>query len=170
VVSRQTDQHDGDSETMSKKMKPLPHDIALHELFTHQSRAYRQLSRIFHSGARATSKDLGMLMNMSMGSILMALKVFREHNLIYVCGWEQGGGTNLLAVYRAGNFKDVAKPPPLPVTQRRAESKKLKEMAEQTKQEDAGIYQELASALVPRRTEEEQHDVNWMYLNWISER
>lgn len=154
---------------MGYKMKPLPDGTTMQDLLNHtQSRAYRQLSRIFYSGAAVSTKDLVGMTNVSISSIWVAVKAMKDAGLIYIVRWEkpQNGGTTTLAVYKMGNMKDAPKPAPLPHTQKRQAYK------EQTPLEkappDVTVWHELANALVPKRTPEEIWEVNWRYLCWLN--
>jgi hypothetical protein len=43
---------------MPYKMKPLPDDIKLEDLFNHDSMAYRQIARIFFNGHAKNTREL----------------------------------------------------------------------------------------------------------------
>jgi len=157
---------------MAYKMKPLPEGVTLEDLFKHGSAAYRQVARVFFNGHAVTTKELHSITNMSMGSIWAAVKAFRESKLIYVTKWlpPEVGSTNALPVYRAGNKPDAVKPKPknpmAAINSRRFRDNQRAKLFGPEVDSTAGI--ELAKALVPQRTVEEQRKVNWGYLCHIN--
>jgi DNA-binding transcriptional MocR family regulator len=157
---------------MPYKMKPLPDDIKLEDLFTHDSMAYRQIARIFFNGHAKNTRELAQEINMSLGSVLMAVKVFKAKGLIHINGWTKEGKhpTTVLPIYRAGKREDAPRPPPKSATQSEG-NKKHRQSLRNRLLDEANKYEwkGIAEALVPQRTVEEVAEVNRLYLNWISE-
>lgn len=156
---------------MGYRMQPIPAGTTLQDLTKHSgSRAHRQISKLFLVGGQYTCNDLAALTGLSSGSTWASVNTMKTAGLIYISNWQRpkNGGTTLSAMYSAGNKKDAPRPPPLPQSQRRMSYAKKQVVVEEPTI-DPTHWQELAKALVPRRNEQEQHEVNRLYLNWISE-
>jgi DNA-binding FadR family transcriptional regulator len=157
---------------MPYKMKPLPDDIKLEDLFTHDSMAYRQIARIFFNGHAKNTRELAQEINMSLGSVLMAVKVFKAKGLIHINGWTKEGKhpTTVLPIYRAGKREDAPRPPPKSATQSERNKKPRQSLRNRLLHEgDKYEWKGIAEALVPHRTPEQVAEINRLYLQWISE-
>jgi len=92
----------------------------------------------------------------------------RHYKFIYISGWRKTTGKGRAPVYSVGNLPD--EPRDNVKKKKSADYAAIKELAlaQQTKdQQTAARCKELASRLVPIRTEEQRHQVNRQYLSWL---
>lgn len=116
-----------------------------------------------------TVPEIQELAGCSADSVRTLLKVLRAIKGVYISDWRQG--RNATAVYSLGSLPDVEKPvlerSTVLVSKQAApvsvEREAIKEEALSSQ------YQALIKALVPKRNEQEQREINRLYLNWISE-
>jgi hypothetical protein len=141
------------------------------ELFYHVRRSYRTIARLFHSGARMTTKQMCRAISMSEGTVLETVNHMRQARLIHVAGWTKSElhATLLVPIYQLGNSPDVPKPAPKDTTAASRSKEHRQRIKDQEQEQSRYAWHGLAQALVPSRNEQEQHQVNRLYLNWISE-
>ena len=153
-------------------MKPLPLDTKLEDLHNHKSRAYRQISKLLLTGGEFTTKELTKQIEMSEAAVWVVIKALRELGLVHICNWikPENSPRATIPVHKAGSDPDAPRPPAKDATQKER-SKKFRQEKQQRLLEEQNKYswQGIAEALVPVRTVQEQHEVNRLYLNWISE-
>lgn len=140
------------------------------ELFNHQRKSYRTVSRLLHTGEKMTTKYIAEQIEMSEGTVLDCVNHFREVGLIHIAGWEfsQLTSTILVPVYQLGNAPDVPKPKPKRADSAYRSKLHREKMKEREAQEDTYRWQGLVQALIPKRTEEEMRKVNWAYWCYIN--
>ena len=157
---------------MGYKNKPIPAGAKLEDVFKHTSGVYRHVARLFFDGFSGTTKDLVEQTNVSITSVWTAVKAFREAGLIYVSAWVKADNISptLIAIYKAGNQPDAARPIPKDPTQSERNKKHRRAVRDRLLHEgDKYNWQGIAEALVPRRTPEEVAEINKLYVQWITE-
>ena len=157
---------------MGYRVKPIPRDATLETLFMHTSGVYRQVARLFFNGFSGTTHDLAAKLDVSLSSVWMAIKAFKQAELIHIVRWVKPDNKpkSVMAVYCAGNEPDAPKPKPKDPTQV-ARNKKHRTLVKDKVEHEQDKYdwQGIAQALVPQRTPEQVAEINRLYLNWISE-
>lgn len=157
---------------MGYKLSPVPKGAKLEDLFTHKSNIYRQAARLFFGGHALTTNQLAEVTGMSLSSVWVAVKAFKDAGLIYISKWvkPEDKPTSVLPVYRAGNKVDAARPKPKSPTQNERNKKHRQLVKDKLEHEqDKYNWKGIAEALVPKRTPEQVAEVNRLYLNWVSE-
>jgi hypothetical protein len=91
----------------------------------------------------------------------------KRRRFIHICGWEKTNANGRAPMYAVGDQPDA----PRPETKRPAThgEQKARVVVHHTIAEKHIQYcNKLQKALVPKRNEQEQREVNKQYLNWIS--
>jgi hypothetical protein len=105
------------------------------------------------------------------GTIRTTINNMRRIKAVYVSGWKQTGenSSGVAAVYSVGNLPDAEKP--MSKRALRAAGRPVPPPPPPDPTHDSYMseyYKELAGALVPKRNEQEQREVNWKYLCHIN--
>ena len=125
-----------------------------------------------------TTHEIKELAGCSAYSVRTVLKAMRAIESVYICEWRRTsmtGLTGFAAVYRVGSSPDVEKPTVVngqilePNKVNPKVNKKDKDVKVTEPSPEVLHYKAIAKALVPKRNEKEQREVNSLYLNWISE-
>jgi hypothetical protein len=124
-----------------------------------------------------TAYEIQDLAECSVYSVRSVLKAMQAIKAVYICEWRRTSTTGLTAAYKVGSLPDAEKPKLIRdqvLVQKNIEQPVVKKSKEAKVIEVAPcpITQHLialAKALVPERNEQEQREVNRLYLNWISE-
>jgi hypothetical protein len=127
-----------------------------------------------------TAYEIQDLAGCSVYSVRSVLKAMKALKGVYVCDWRRTsmtGLTGFAAVYKVGSLPDVERPKVVGdqvVAPKKAKAPVIKKDKEVKVIEapPCPITQHLialSKALVPKRNEQEQQEVNRLYLNWISE-
>lgn len=116
-----------------------------------------------------TVPEIQELAGCSADTVRTTLKTMQQIKGVYIADWRHGN--NITPVYAVGSLPDVEKP--LSVREKVAVQKKASMpcIAQAEGIEDSpetSHYKALAEALVPKRDEQEQREVNWKYLCHIS--
>jgi len=120
-------------------------------------------------GEGATIDELVKLTSVSRSRVKALLSDMRHYKFIYISGWRKTTGKGRAPVYSVGNLPD--EPRDNIKKRKSAEYAAIKhQVSEQQKrmQQISDRCVELAKRLVPKRTDEQQREVNRQYLNWIS--
>ena len=120
-------------------------------------------------GEGATIDELVKLTSVSRSRVKALLSDMRHYKFIYISGWRKTTGKGRAPVYSVGNLPD--EPRDNIKKRKSAEYAAIKHQASEKrkkKQEIADRCAELAKRLIPKRTVEQQREVNRQYLNWIS--
>ena len=124
-----------------------------------------------------TAYEIQDLAECSVYSVRSVLKAMQAIKAVYICEWRRTSTTGLTAAYKVGSLPDAEKPKIVRdqvLVQKNIEQPVVKKSKEDKVIEAAPcpITQHLialSKALVPKRNEQEQQEVNRLYLNWISE-
>lgn len=143
------------------------------DLYESPKKAHREVSKQLALLGTATVEELRNATGQTKYSVLMAVKNFRDWNMIHAVGWDFIPPATYVARYGLGGGEDAPK-----VLKRGKSSLTVKEktaIAEAAPKPEEievtvkyGHCEELAKALVPTRNEKEQYEINRLYLNWIS--
>jgi len=90
---------------------------------------------------------------------------------VYIVGWRRTAPTALTALYAMGSLPDVEKPASVrdqELVRKKVGKFIITPVAAVEASPEMLHYKALAEALVPKRNEQEQREVNSMYLNHIS--
>jgi hypothetical protein len=140
------------------------------DLLWHTRRSYRQVAKVLYDGAEMTARDIAKTTGISLASVQSSLADFKNMKMAHVCRWEkpEHQPTTTLAVYKIGDGEDAPRPKPRYLDD--GQTKKARAQAKLDAQEvQTQTWKDLAGRLVPKRTSQEQYEVNRLYLNWISE-
>jgi len=119
-----------------------------------------------------TAYEIQDLAGCSVYSVRTVLKTMKAIKGVYIVGWRRTAPTSLTAVYAMGSLPDVEKPTSVRDRElvRKKVSKRVIRAVEVVEDSPESLhYKALAEVLVPKRNEQEQREVNRLYLNWISE-
>ena len=119
-----------------------------------------------------TAYEIQDLAGCSVYSVRTVLKTMKAIKGVYIVGWIRTAPTSLTAVYAMGSLPDVEKPTSVRDKElvRKKVSKLIIRPVEVVEDSPESLhYKALAEVLVPKRNEQEQREVNRLYLNWISE-
>ena len=119
-----------------------------------------------------TAYEIQDLAGCSVYSVRTVLKTMKAIKGVYIVGWRRTAPTSLTAVYAMGSLPDVEKPTSVRDKElvRKKVSKLIIRPVEVVEDSPETLHHKaLAEALVPKRNEQEQREVNRLYLNWISE-
>ena len=119
-----------------------------------------------------TAYEIQDLAGCSVYSVRTVLKTMKAVKGVYIVGWRRTAPTALTALYAMGSLPDVEKPTSVRDRElvRKKVSKRVIRAVEAVEDSPESLhYKALAEVLVPKRNEQEQREVNRLYLNWISE-
>ena len=131
------------------------------------------IAELFLSGEEFSVGRLAKAMKLSNTNARIQLDFLIKHKLVYLHRWDKTFSHNWTAIFKAGDkphapspsmknalaIKKPAPPPPPPKPMSVTEA----EAAEQIRH-----LKDLAAALIPVRSAQEQHEVNWNYWRHIS--
>lgn len=151
-----------------KPGKAYRHTEKFEELYTHPRESYRKISKALYrlqpTCVTMIAEDVGLTRQ----TVRNAVKAFRDMGLIYITHWASTKGSAKLPFYRVGDRPDSIRK-----TDKHYYYEKPKKQTVVKKiqvwEEPTVNWGELSRALAPRRNEEEVHEINRLYLNWISE-
>jgi len=134
------------------------------------------IAELFLSGKEFSVGQLAKAMKLSNTNARIQLDFLIKHKLVYLHRWDKTHSHNWTAMFIAGdkphapspNMKNaltIKKPEPPPPPPPKPLSATAADAAAQL-----AHLKELASALVPIRTPEEQHAVNWAYWEHLAGR
>lgn len=138
---------------------------SFNDMLAHPTKSYKTVAQALKDNQPIDSIKLSELTGFNQSTVRGVIKFCRDNNLIYISQWGVPTKEARLAMYSVGNKPDAERPDRL---FKYRPSKKDKTPLVFTKVGLADM-KELAAALVPKRTPEEQAEVNRLYLNWISE-
>lgn len=107
----------------------------------------------------------------SVYSVRTVIKAMQAIKSVYIADWIRTAPTSLTAVYAMGSLPDVEKPTSVrdkELVQKKVSKPVIKPVAVVEDSPEVLHYRALAQALVPKRNEQEQQEVNWKYLCHIS--
>jgi len=119
-----------------------------------------------------TAYEIQDLAGCSVYSVRTVLKTMKAIEGVYIVGWRRTAPTALTALYAMGSLPDVEKPASVrdqELVRKKVGKLIITPVAAVEASPEMLHYKALAEALVPKRNEQEQREVNSMYLNWISE-
>ena len=119
-----------------------------------------------------TAYEIQDLAGCSVYSVRTVLKTMKAIKGVYIVGWRRTAPTALTALYAMGSLPDVEKPASVrdqELVQKKVRKLIITPVAAVEARPEMLHYKALAEALVPKRNEQEQREVNRLYLNWISE-
>ena len=119
-----------------------------------------------------TAYEIQDLAGCSVYSVRTVLKTMKAIKGVYIVGWRRTAPTALTALYAMGSLPDVEKPAPVrdqELVQKKVSKLIITPVAAVEASPEMLHYKALAGVLVPKRNEQEQQEVNRLYLNWISE-
>jgi hypothetical protein len=132
-----------------------------------------KIARVIARGEKGlTTYEIQDLADCSVYSVRTVLKAMQSIKAIYICEWRRTSLTGLTAVYKVGSLPNVEKPKSVrdqAVVRKEAAPPVIKKVEVVKDSPEVLHYKALAKALVPKRNEQEQREVNSLYLNWISE-
>jgi hypothetical protein len=150
--------------------KPTTPPRSYNDLLWHSRPSYRQVAYALNKGAELTGVQITELTGVTHTSVKNALAYFKQLNFIHVCRWEfpEDKPNSTYAVYVKGAGVNVPKPAPRYLDDYKAKKEEAQELK---RHQEQGVqpWRELVRCLVPTRNEQEQREVNRLYLNWISE-
>jgi hypothetical protein len=119
-----------------------------------------------------TAYEIQDLAGCSVYSVRTVLKTMKAIEGVYIVGWRRTAPTALTALYAMGSLPDVEKPASVrdqELVRKKVGKLIITPVAAVEASPEMLHYQALAGVLVPKRNEQEQREVNRLYLNWISE-
>ena len=134
-----------------------------------QSKIARVIAR---ANKGLTAYEIQDLAGCSVYSVRTVLKTMKAIKGVYIVGWRRTAPTALTALYAMGSLPDVEKPAPVrdqELVQKKVSKLIITPVAAVEASPEMLHYKALAGVLVPKRNEQEQQEVNRLYLNWISE-
>lgn len=139
------------------------------DLLWHPRISYRKVSKALYDGDELTSPQIAEMTGVSLTSVKNSLAYFKQLGFVHVCRWEmpEDKPNSVFAVYKLGKGLNAPKPAPRYLEDYRAK-KAEKEEAKKIAQQGVQAWKTLTECLVPKRSDEEIHEVNWRYLCWIS--
>ena len=147
--------------------KAYKHIEKFEELYEHPRESYRTVAKALYRLQPTCVAMIASDTGLTCQTVRNIIKAFRDLGLIYVTHWAATKGSAKLPFYRVGDRPDSI---------RKTDSiKQYGKVKKQTVIKKLPVWElddswvELAKALVPRRTETEIHEINRLYLNWISE-
>jgi hypothetical protein len=118
-----------------------------------------------------TAYEIQDLAGCSVYSVRTVLKTMKAIEGVYIVGWRRTAPTALTALYAMGSLPDVEKPASVrdqELVRKKVGKFIITPVAAVEASPEMLHYKALAEALVPKRNEQEQREVNSMYLNHIS--
>lgn len=115
-----------------------------------------------------TVPEIQELAGCSADTVRTTLKTMQQIKGVYIADWKHG--KTITPVYAVGSLPDVEKP--LSVREKVSAQKKAPVAAASVvvaASPEVTHFKNIASALVPKRNDQEQQEINRLYLNWISE-
>jgi hypothetical protein len=119
-----------------------------------------------------TAYEIQDLAGCSVYSVRTVLKTMKAIKGVYIVGWRRTAPTALTALYAMGSLPDVEKPASVrdqELVQKKVSKIIITPVEAVEASPETLHYKALAGVLVPKRNEQEQQEVNRLYLNWISE-
>lgn len=147
--------------------KAYRHIEKFEELYTHPRHTYQKIAKALFKLQPTCVTQIAVDTGYSKQTVRNAVKFFRELGLIYVTHWASTKGSAKTPFYRVGNRPDSIRKTDKLYHYEKPKKQTVVKKIPVWEPDDSWI--ELAKALVPRRTEEEIHEINRLYLNWISE-
>lgn len=131
-------------------------------------KAIQNVAEKFMTGAEYTVSGLAAELGMSLTNTREQIYYLQKHKLIYIAKWGKTLSNNWTAMYKAGNDANVPAPGGIStLVVKTPEPPPPKKPVEPT---PLSYLNELAKALIPTRTEQEQYEVNWAYWNHLARR
>lgn len=131
-------------------------------------KAIQNVAEKFMTGAEYTVSGLAAELGMSLTNTREQIYYLQKHKLIYIAKWSKTRSNNWTAMYKAGNDANVPAPGGIStLVVKTPEPPPPKKPVEPT---PLNYLNELAKALIPTRTEQEQYEVNWAYWNHLARR
>ena len=148
--------------------KAYKHIEKFEELYTHPRKTYQKVAKSLFKLQPTCVTMIAADTGYSKQTVRNTVKAFRELGLVYITHWAATKGSARLPFYRVGNRPDsVRKSDKFYHYEKPTKQTVVKKIPVWEEPDDSWV--ELARALVPRRTEAEVHEINRLYLNWISE-
>lgn len=119
-----------------------------------------------------TAYEIQDLAGCSVYSVRTVLKTMKAIKGVYIVDWVRTAPTALTAVYAMGSLPDVEKPTSVrdkELMQKKVSKRAIRPVEVVEDSPETLHYRALTKAIVPKRNEQEQQEVNRLYLNWISE-
>lgn len=130
-------------------------------LFSSDDRT-RAIAEVLHD-APSTVSEICNLTGYTDDKVRITLDRFRRNKLAHISQWARVNAYGVAALYKAGPGIDAERPRAADPNETIREDRTAKALVSNLLH-----YQELSAAIVPRRTEQEQYEVNQRYLNWLS--
>lgn len=118
-----------------------------------------------------TVYEIQDLAGCSVYSVRSVIKTMQAIKGVYIIDWRRTSSTAVTAVYAVGSLPDADRPTSFhkrEIVRRNADRLAAKTIEAIKDSAEALHYKALAHALVPKRDEQEQREVNNRYLNYIT--
>lgn len=132
----------------------------LEDLYSHPTKSYRAVYAAIEELQPVGSTGVRERTGYSVNIVNDRIKFLKNHGLIHIAKWDTVRCTRF-ALYAVGRKDDA----PRPVTQYQEYIKTRNDYVPPSMSDHVKDLQE---ALVPKRSPEEIHKVNWAYLKYIS--
>jgi hypothetical protein len=126
----------------------------------------REVAKALASSGAHTVQELCDLTGCTSTTVRTTLIEMKRRRFVYISGWCKTSQSGRAPIFSVGDQPDVERPSPKRAATHAEQTQRI---AEHDHVADALALhcQSLAAALVPRRTAQEQHNVNWQYLAWL---
>jgi hypothetical protein len=136
------------------------------DYFTCPHTKQREVAKALARAGACTVKQLCDLSSCTATTVRTTLIEMKRRRFVYISGWYTTSQSNRAPIFSVGDQPDVERPRPKHAATRAEQNRRT---AEHDPVADAlSLHcRSLATALVPRRTAQAQHHVNWQYLAWL---
>lgn len=117
-----------------------------------------------------TVTEIQTLAGCSAATVRTTVQIMRRIKGVYVIAWRHG--KVIMPIYAVGSLPDAVKPESARAQVRKKAPPSTASVAASVVVEvspEVLHFKNIASALVPKRNDQEQQEINRLYLNWISE-
>lgn len=144
------------------------------DLFEHPRESCRAVAKALYELEVASTDQISARAGVGLSCVRGTVRVFLKRKLIHVAEWEERVNVKQ-ARFAIGNKPNAPRPPSrLQAYQRKTRTKPKRKPLKtlkhyvQTPEDVLSLVAGLHSALVPKRSKEEQYAVNRQYLDWLS--
>lgn len=130
-------------------------------------KAIQKVAEKFMTGDEYTVTALAEELGMSLTNTREQFYYLQKHKLIHIARWGKTHSNNWTAMYKAGNDANVPAPGGISTLVVKAPEPPPQPAAPPPQN---SYFAELSAALIPIRSPEEQHAVNWAYWNHLARR
>lgn len=141
------------------------------DFFESPYKVQAKIARVIVRAAKGlTVPEIQELAGCSADTVRTTLRAMQSIKGVYIADWRHD--KNITPVYAVGSLPDVEKPLSVRekvAIQKNACGSQVARVENHTDSPEALHFKNIASALVPLRNDQEQQEVNRLYLNWISD-